>query len=343
MGRLGRPWGLVVFFLSLALSMSSVDAFVPALPMQTARPLSFLSDTRAATATATSTPSFFHQHMPYVNAIASLHEKPIDLQWMDFCDHMGHTDAPVVFLHGLLGSKRNFATLATALCKRLKKQRRILGVDLRNHGDSEHASDMSYSAMAEDVVEFLDQRNINKAILVGHSMGGKVAQAVSILHPDRVAGLVSVDIAPVRYTSTSDPQWKVIEDIVQAMHSVGRVASKAQLDKLLRVSIPDPNVRAFVLTNYDAKTKEWKIPVQTIRSHMDSLAGFDMPEDSQSYDGDVLIINGGQSRFVRHAHLNQISEFFPNHAIMTVRSAGHWVHAEAPDNTAALLQQYLDR
>lgn len=284
--------------------------------------------------------------MPGQSVMPTQERESVALHWTDYCDSAHLKDeAPVLLLHGLLGSKRNFSTLATALCQRLEKRRRVIGVDLRNHGESQHAADMTYASMVQDVVDFMDQQQLERVVLVGHSMGGKVAQAMSVLHPERVEGLVAMDIAPVRYSST-EPQWKAVKDIIHTMHTVGdALKNKSQLDKLLRTSIPDPNVRAFVMTNYDGRLKQWKIPVDFILHQLDSLAGFDIPMDStrQSYNGDVLIINGGQSRFVRHAHLNQISQFFPNHAIMTVRSAGHWVHAEAPDDTASLLKQFLDR
>jgi esterase len=271
------------------------------------------------------------------------HETAVALQWMDFYTPSSSTDTPVVLLHGLLGSKRNFASLATSLGNQLEKQRRIIGVDLRNHGDSDHAPDMSYTAMAHDVLEFMDAQGLSKAILVGHSMGGKVAQAFSLLHPQRVDGLVVLDIAPVQYSS-ADPHWKAVEDIMHSMNAVQDASSKSILDKHLRTSIPDPNLRAFVLTNYDARLKGWKIPVSIICEQLDCIAGFDVSEHAnQSYEGDVFIIHGGQSRFVRHAYMDRIAELFPNHMLTTIRGAGHWVHAEAPDDTIALLKRYLDR
>jgi pimeloyl-ACP methyl ester carboxylesterase len=114
------------------------------------------------------------------------------------------------------------------------------------------------------------------------------------------------------------------------------------LDKRLRPSIPDPALRAFVLTNYDNRRRVWKIPIGTLVKELEAIAGFDIPSSS-SYDGDVFIIHGGQSRFVRHAYMDQIRQFFPNHMLTTIRGAGHWVHAEAPDDTIALLKRFLDR
>ena len=174
-------------------------------------------------------------------------------------------------------------------------------------------------------------------------MGGKVAQAISLMHPQRVEGLVVLDIAPVEY-ERSEPHWKAVEDILHSMHAIedAENASKSDLDKKLRATIPDPALRAFVLTNYDNRKKGWKIPIGTIVKELEALAGFDVPTSSQ-YEGDVFIIHGGQSRFVRHAYMDQIRDFFPNHMLTTIRGAGHWVHAEAPDDTIALLKRYLDR
>jgi pimeloyl-ACP methyl ester carboxylesterase len=265
----------------------------------------------------------------------------VSLQWTDFYN-TDQANTPVLLLHGLLGSKRNFASLASSLGAQLEKQRRIIAVDLRNHGDSDWSEQMSYTAMAQDVLDFLDSQNIKKVVLVGHSMGGKIAQAMSLMHPNRVEGLVVLDIAPVEYSRT-DPHWKAVEDILHAIHAVdiGDGASKTEVDKMLRPTVPDPALRAFVLTNYDARKQGWKIPVGTIVQQLEALAGFDVPQSK--YDGDVFIIHGGQSRFVRHAYMDQIADFFPNHMLTTIRGAGHWVHAEAPDDTIALLKRFLDR
>jgi pimeloyl-ACP methyl ester carboxylesterase len=275
----------------------------------------------------------------------ALQETTVTLQWTEFHSVNKDTTAetPVLLLHGLLGSKRNFASLASSLGNQLEKQRRIIGVDLRNHGDSDHAPEMTYTAMAKDVLEFMNSQGLEKAVLIGHSMGGKIAQAMSLLYPERVDGLVVLDIAPVEYSS-NDPHWKAVEDIMHAMRSVEDASTKAVLDKQLRTSIPDPNLRAFVLTNYDARSKGWKIPVSTICNQLDCIAGFDVTKvTSNCYEGDVFIIHGGQSRFVRHAYMDRIAELFPNHMLTTIRGAGHWVHAEAPDDTIALLKRYLDR
>lgn len=294
-------------------------------------------------------------------------EAEISLEWVEYFSPTIDGDAtveeqqtPVLFLHGLLGSKRNFATCANMLAAQLDKKRRIMGVDLRNHGDTQPWSDkMSYPCMAQDVVNFLKSQNIEKIILVGHSMGGKVAQALSLLYPEYVEGLVVLDIAPVTYSREEDPHWRAVEDILRAIHRVieeaaatGVETTKRDIDLSLRKSIPDPALRAFVLTNYDSRNNAWKIPIAIMVNQLEQIAGFDLTAASKStpalsssstYEGDVFIINGGQSRFVRHAYMDQIASYFPNHMLTTIRGSGHWVHAEAPDDLVALLKRYLDR
>lgn len=262
---------------------------------------------------------------------------------------------PVIFLHGLLGNKKNFASLARSLSLQLQTKRRIFGLDLRNHGENtstsssnNHNDDMSYPAMAADVVAFLDRQNLDQVVLVGHSMGGKVAQAVALLYPERVHGLVVLDMAPVEYKEENDSTWQAVCNIVRRLDSAVKqgASTKKEVDVALRKDIPDAALRAFCLTNWDDKKGSWKIPMESITQQLHTLAAFDLqqPEGrTVSYAGDAFFIHGGQSRFVRHGHLSTIREYFPNHMLTTIRGSGHWVHAEAPENTLSLLLQFLDR
>jgi len=249
---------------------------------------------------------------------------------------------------------------------------------------------MSYSDMARDVLAFIDKISSEKAVIVGHSMGGKVAQSLALMAPQRVAGLVVLDIAPVRYYSNNkkggtgdDTGWKVVEQIVRSVAQIdleeGGYKTKREVDAVLRDGIlEDPALRAFVLTNLEQlrvkdNTEEekqsqsllkWKIHWDGIVNELDRIAGFDVHDQSMddedlealdddkqpqsslsqySYDGDVFFIHGGASRFVRSSHLSTITSYFPNHMLTTIRGVGHWVHAEAPDDTIALLKRYLDR
>jgi esterase len=159
---------------------------------------------------------------------------------------------------------------------------------------------------------------------------------------------VVIDIAPVQYT-TDEPHWKAVQDIMDTLVAVQLQPgiSKRDVDQQLRVSIPDPALRAFCLTNLNYSAGQWKIPLHSIHAQLDCLAGFDVSSSSsqqqQPFTGDAFFIHGGQSKFLRHQHLDAIGQLFPNHMLTTIRGAGHWVHAEAPEDTTALLQRFLDR
>lgn len=277
---------------------------------------------------------------------------PVELRHLEYSKNVlveeERTNAsppPVLFLHGLLGNKRNFVTIGASLSQQLDTKRRLIGLDLRNHGANTHdwRMDMSYRSMAYDVVSFLDRNDMDQAVIVGHSMGGKVAQALALLYPERVHGLVVLDIAPVQYTP-QDVNWKAVRDIVSALESVPLTAgmTRQQVDQHLRTTVPDPALRSFCLTNFDVRRGQWNIPLHYIAAQLDSLSDFDI-DPTNTYSGDAFFIHGGQSRFVRSSHMPTISQYFPNHLLTTIRGAGHWIHAEAPDDTTALLKKFLDR
>jgi pimeloyl-ACP methyl ester carboxylesterase len=214
--------------------------------------------------------------------------------------------------------------------------------------------------MATDVIQFCDAHDLREFEIVGHSVGGKVAQTVALMAPHRVQGLVVIDIAPVPYNIEEQP-WKSVSEIIETLHEIGSLeptlpsttntSIKRHVDSLLKTKIPDPALRAFCLTNLDVQKAQWKVHLSAIRSQLDILAGFLEEEQQQelvqqlhdSYHGDAFFIHGGQSRFVRSSHLQSIAKYFPNHMLTTIKGAGHWVHAEAPEDTTALLQRFLDR
>ena len=178
-------------------------------------------------------------------------------------------------------------------------------------------------------------------------------------NPDRVSGLVVLDISPVTYT-VNDPSWNAVQGIIQTLKEVDLSGGKTKrdVDMALRTSVEDPALRAFVLTNLEVvPTKEksqqlrWKININAISNQLNRIASFDVQSvdigeyegfDLQ-YKGDTFLIKGGASSFVKGSHMPIISKHFPNYMLTTVKGSGHWVHAESPDATLALIKKYLDR
>lgn len=273
------------------------------------------------------------------------------------------SNPPVILLHGLLGQKRNLATLGALLYNQLEKKRTIYAVDLRNHGDNhrnEWKDEMSYSHMATDIFAFMEEHEIENAILCGHSLGGKVTMSCALSQPHRVCGAIVLDISPVRYT-LKDCAWRNVQDIVNALTSVEitKFSSKKELDLELLDSVPDDELRAFILTsveeaNVDGTPRlQWKLNIEAISNQMDVMAGFDVLDDNLNlrceegiddfmYQGNLLLVNSPKSKYVKSSHLSTIQRHFPNFMITSVKDSGHSIHHENADELASILKQYLD-
>ena len=241
---------------------------------------------------------------------------------------------PLVILHGLLGSARNFATIA----RQLAETHRVLCLDLRNHGESPWAATMAYEEMALDVARFLERHELADATVIGHSMGGKVAMRLALAHGDRVARLIAVDIAPVAYEHS-------FADYLEAMQRVDltRTTRRAEVDAQLAEPIPDQGVRAFLLQNL-VRTEAgfaWRVNLEALSANMSALMGFPIADQEPPYEGPALFVAGGRSPYVQAAHRPVIERLFPRAELVTIDDAGHWVHAERPAEFLEVVRRFL--
>ena len=240
--------------------------------------------------------------------------------------------APVVLLHGLFGAAMNFA----AIQRRLAAAHRVIAFDLRNHGASPHDLAMSYAAMATDVLDSLMAMDVPEAALIGHSMGGKVAMQAALLRPDRVSRLLVADIAPVRY----NPAFRGIAEALLALR-LDAGLTRAAADAALEPAVPDAAVRSFLLQNLRfGPAPSWRIGLREIAANLPAIEGWDTPPDAQ-YAGPVLMLRGERSDYMRPEHRPTVRALFPMARFTTLKGAGHWLHADAPDAFAAVAQAFL--
>ncbi|MGD9615517.1 MAG: alpha/beta fold hydrolase [Alphaproteobacteria bacterium] len=230
---------------------------------------------------------------------------------------------PLAILHGLFGSGRNWASIAT----RLGERHRVVAFDLRNHGASPWAETMDYAGMADDVRASLAALGHRRFALLGHSMGGKVAMLAALRDPDSVERLVVADIAPVAY----EPRHLGMVRAMRGLDLAG-FRRRSEADALLEPAVPDPAERAFLLQNLvlDGGTARWRINLAAIEREMPVLVGFPPIPAGVTYDGPALFIGGGRSDYLRPEHDREIRRLFPQARIARIAEAGHWLHAERP-------------
>jgi pimeloyl-ACP methyl ester carboxylesterase len=246
----------------------------------------------------------------------------------------GQGDPPLVLLHGLFGSARNFGTVQRAFAR----QWRTIALDLRNHGSSPHGADMRYATMAADVTRTLEALGALPAVLLGHSMGGKAAMQAALAQPELVARLIVADIAPV-------PNPPSLLATAEAMATLPLAAgvTRANADAALSAAVPEAEVRAFLLQNLQPGAKPgWRIGLAEIIAAFADIQAWDASADAR-YAGPTLFIAGAGSDYIRPEHRPLIRSWFPHARFVTLKHAGHWLHADNPEGFVAVVEAFLAR
>ena len=241
---------------------------------------------------------------------------------------------PLIIVHGLYGSSDNWLSIGKALSDRYT----VYLTDQRNHGRSPHSEIHDYPSMRDDLVEFMDRQNLPRAILIGHSMGGKACMFLAESHPGRIEALVVVDIAPTPYgEGERNGQVQTHRKIMEAMMAVdfSRVASRSDAESQLARSIESRRMRSFLLKNLDGNATKgfrWRLNVHSLYRNLGNLMG---GLDAGRYSGGeeiagfpVLFIRGEKSDYITDEELLTIHQIFPMARVTTLPDAGHWLHVE---------------
>jgi pimeloyl-ACP methyl ester carboxylesterase len=240
--------------------------------------------------------------------------------------------APVVLLHGLFGRAGNLGVVQRALAPRF----RVIALDLRNHGASPHGAAMDYPTMAADVLETLSALDALPAVLIGHSMGGKTAMMLALTRPEAVTGLVAADIAPVAYQHDNA---RIAAALLALPLQPG--LTRAAADAALAHAVPDPAIRAFLLQNLvPGMAPHWRIGLAEISAAVRDLEGWVTPEGTV-YRGRALFVAGAESDYVLPEYRPVIRALFPQARFVTLKQAGHWLHADNPSGFIGVVEAFL--
>jgi esterase len=240
--------------------------------------------------------------------------------------------APLIILHGLFGSADNWLSIA----KDLTDHFTLYLLDQRNHGDSPHTEEWNYEVMSNDILELMEEEGLDAAHLMGHSMGGKTAMKFAVSHPEKVNKLIVADISPRFYPIHH-------QQILEGLNAipVQKLSSRKEAEDILATFIPDLGTRQFLLKSLtrDGGNFKWKINLQVITEKIANVG--EALDADQPFEKPVLFMAGENSNYIQENDKAEIAKHFPNYKLVTIKNAGHWLHAEQPQAVVETIKAFL--
>jgi len=242
---------------------------------------------------------------------------------------------PLIILHGLFGSGDNWNLIA----RDLSEQYRVILPDLRNHGRSFHSAHQSIDLMAGDVIHLLQELGLERAWIIGHSMGGKVAMNLALNQPAYTKGLICLDMAPKAYPRGHDEIFRVLMQT-----DVSNTSSRAPIEAQMSETIHSPAIVQFLMKSLARNSSgtpgfHWRFNIPVL---YDNYADIINPLSIlETYSGPTLFIRGGQSKYILDEDMTQILSLFPDAQLVTIPEAGHWLHADQPEAVIAAIRTFI--
>lgn len=235
---------------------------------------------------------------------------------------------PIVMIHGLFGNLSNLGVIAESLARYCC----VVQVDLRNHGRSPHEESMTYSIMARDILDLLDQLLIKKCIVIGYSMGGKVAMKLCSLAATRVSKVVVIDIAPIKYNiHKHDDVFSAIECV-----NISGVKNKHEAAYLMQQYSIDQRLILFLLKSF--RQGSWIFNFSSIKDNYKHISDWNT---YQTWWGSILFIKGSLSSYINNRYLHDIYHQFPRACIRVISNASHWVHWDNPLHVLRVINKFI--
>jgi len=244
---------------------------------------------------------------------------------------------PLIILHGLFGISDNWVTIG----RRLAEKFEVYILDQRNHGQSPHSDVFNYYSMVDDLYEFIENHQLFNPIIIGHSMGGKVAMNFALEHPSKVSKLIIVDMSVRKYSAR-----QMHLNIIEAMNTIDltQIDSREEAGAILSEYIKSERIKLFVLKNlYHINNNRygWRINLKGISDNLENV--FEGIKSSMTFDQPALFIKGGLSDYIQAEDYELIKTIFPLAEFETIKNASHWIHAEKPNELCALFSKFLKK
>ena len=252
---------------------------------------------------------------------------------------------PLIILHGLYGSSDNWVTIG----KKLSDAFTVYLPDQRNHGQSPHSDIHDYDSMRADLFELAQELRLRKFFLAGHSMGGKTAIAFAAKWPEMINGLLVADISPFTNETSQSIAYNQHLTILRTIISMdlSSIGSRARAEELLIGKISSEKIRGFILKNLQrnpGETFSWKLNAASLYNNLDKImAGIDLEDGFlQPVSGfPVIFLKGSKSNYLTASNIEDIRKVFPASELTVINGAGHWIHADKPDEVISNIRKLL--
>ena len=248
-----------------------------------------------------------------------------------FFRELGGNGRPLLILHGLFGSSKNWITNGKAL----SANRKVILLDLRNHGDSPHSNSHTLVDLADDLKEFTESLN-DKPDILGHSMGGMTACLFALKYPHLLQKLIVVDIAPRTYPVKFGKEFEALE------LDVSHAKTRDEIDARMSSILPDGFLRQFLQMNLE-KTElgyRWKLNISALKSNRAQALEF--PTGLTPFSGESLFILGEKSEYIQESDPPTILSLFPNAEITTILGASHYLHYFQAEEFLKICRKFLE-
>ena len=249
---------------------------------------------------------------------------------LEYAEQGNAEGAPVIFLHGITDSWHSFESVLANLPSSIH----AFAISQRGHGDSERpVQNYTPKDFAADIAEFIKQKNLDGAFIVGHSMGGVNAQQFAIDYPELTKGLVIID---------SDPTFKTNPGMVEFYQEVLKLEGAIDrkfMDDFQKATLADP----IDSTYYNLLVDEGiKVPSSVFKAALEGLIQVNFTEQLKRINAPAVIFWGNKDAFCTFEGQEILVNNIKNSRLIIYGNTGHALHWEEPKKFSEDLVNFID-
>jgi len=252
---------------------------------------------------------------------------------------------PIIIAHGLFGMSDNWIRIAKTLSVNFK----VYVLDMRNHGQSPHNHIHTYKTMSNDLLEFINCLNIEKAIFIGHSMGGKAIMQFANDFPERINKMIVVDISSKAYHHNYDLINKAInhKELLKFLKDINlqKFKNRQKITEIVSSKFKNNFILQLIqknITRNKDKKLSWKININALYLNLDKIKE-EVILNKNATNINTLFIFGSKSPYYKEKDIIFIKNKFKKLRIIVIRNANHLIHIEKEKEFIHTIFEFLNQ